>query len=314
MTTLQAFLRPGGELLSFTSSGAAPTPVPPLVDAGAFDLLPGNRCRLVVFRKEQVAELPAAVPYETGAADARRLRLTSRATTGTLRKACRTNIWSYTRMTRVIAVANQKGGVGKTTTAINLAAGIALSGHTTLLVDIDPQGNATSGVGLQAARRRVRQHLRRADGREPPGRAASSSSFPRAWSGCRSSPATRELTGAEIELISLPNRERRLKQFIDAVKDAIRVRGHRLPAVARPAHAERPGRRRHRAHSAALRVLRARRPGRSGRHDAARARRLQPGARDRRRAAHDVRRAHEPRASRWRATCASSSRRRSSAR
>ena len=120
-------------------------------------------------------------------------------------------------MTRVIAVTNQKGGVGKTTTAINLAAGIALSGHKTLLVDIDPQGNATSGVGLkQRAVEGVSIYdaLMADDPATVAGQVVIASGVER----LALAPATRELTGAEIELISVPDRERRLARFIEVVK------------------------------------------------------------------------------------------------
>ena len=120
-------------------------------------------------------------------------------------------------MTRVIAVANQKGGVGKTTTAINLAAGIALSGHAALLVDIDPQGNATSGLGLKQ-RATDSGSVYDALLADDPGVAGARVVIPSSVERLSLAPATRELTGAEIELIALPDRERRLKLFIDAVK------------------------------------------------------------------------------------------------
>ena len=119
--------------------------------------------------------------------------------------------------TRVIAVANQKGGVGKTTTAINLAAGLALAGHSTLLVDVDPQGNATSGLGLKQQALNG-TNVYHALTTEPQGDAGS---YVVASSVAQLSliPATRDLTGAEIELISLPDRERRLKQIVDSLRD-----------------------------------------------------------------------------------------------
>ncbi|MEO7218033.1 MAG: ParA family protein [Gemmatimonadaceae bacterium] len=116
-------------------------------------------------------------------------------------------------MTRVIAVANQKGGVGKTTTAVNLAASLAAAEQRTLLVDGDPQGNATSGVGVREFTTTVYEVLL--------GEASVAETRKRGehFKLLDVLPATPDLAGAEIELVDQPEREQRMRAALDPVRN-----------------------------------------------------------------------------------------------
>jgi chromosome partitioning protein len=115
---------------------------------------------------------------------------------------------------RIVAVANQKGGVGKTTTAINLATSIALAGKRVLLVDVDPQGNLTSGVGAKALRSETGTIYEALLTGAAPESFVVQTPVPNLWI----VPADRNLTGAEIEMVMLPEREHRLKRLLDPLR------------------------------------------------------------------------------------------------
>jgi chromosome partitioning protein len=114
----------------------------------------------------------------------------------------------------VVAIANQKGGVGKSTTAINLGAGVAFQGDRVLIVDLDPQGNTSSGLGIDRSIIESSTYEVLIDGTP-----VADALEPTSVKGLHVVPATIELAGAEIELVSMFSRELRLKQSLEAVSD-----------------------------------------------------------------------------------------------
>lgn len=117
-------------------------------------------------------------------------------------------------MGTVFAIVNQKGGVGKTTTTVNMASYLATFGKATLLVDLDPQGNASSGLGVERANLEACIYNMLIDGVEP-GLVIQKTSV----ANLDVIPSTERLAGAEVELVSIENRETRLRSALQVIRE-----------------------------------------------------------------------------------------------
>ena len=117
-------------------------------------------------------------------------------------------------MGKTVCVINQKGGVGKTTTAVNLAASVGVKGYRTLLVDIDPQGNATSGFGINKRKLDLSSYDLLTKNAK-----AKDITVKTEFKNVNVIPSSIDLAGAEIELINMPSRESNLKTALSLIKD-----------------------------------------------------------------------------------------------
>jgi chromosome partitioning protein len=150
----------------------------------------------------------ASAPSKEGGASGKKARR------GTATKAAKAPVRRPSDPPRVMAVANQKGGVGKTTTAVNLGAALAEMGLRTLVVDLDPQGNASTGLGLNVAE--VEVSMYDVVTQEAPIEDCVEATSVR---NLFVAPASLDLAGAEIELVSAMSRELRLRQALEDVGD-----------------------------------------------------------------------------------------------